>query len=230
MHASLAPAPASHTRRRAPETQRAAIADIQITTIQLTMRILLHTCLAMTIAACSPVPHNDTPDGEFNNSASAALADPAPDDPPLCGDAVADPGEECDNGPSDTPRCNGSDAFGEEDVSCKFARCGDVYTNTSAGEECDQGSSDSVRCNGARAGSVACHRSFCGDGYANHESGEDCDVPSDTTLCNGAGAAETVGCRRARCGDEYLNRTAGEQCESDTDCTDGTQCNGCFCL
>lgn len=55
-----------------------------------------------------------------------------------CGDfSVWEPGEECDDGPQETPSCNY--AGRNNTKSCLPARCGDRYVNAAAGEQCDDG-------------------------------------------------------------------------------------------
>jgi cysteine-rich repeat protein len=50
--------------------------------------------------------------------------------PAVCGDGRVDPGEQCDNGPSDTATC---------DSDCSIPACGDAHLNVAAGEQCEDG-------------------------------------------------------------------------------------------
>ncbi|HEX2688820.1 MAG TPA: hypothetical protein VHN14_19490 [Kofleriaceae bacterium] len=54
----------------------------------------------------------------------------------LCGNGIVDQdeNEQCDPGSTDSATCNGANAGSRQ---CRFAICGDGYTNRSAGEECE---------------------------------------------------------------------------------------------
>jgi cysteine-rich repeat protein len=134
---------------------------------------------------------NGTP--EDNCSVNCILAD--------CGNGTVDVNEECDPGSKDSPGCN-SFLNGPESSHCKFARCGDEYTNEVAGEECDVGLTSSRECN-----SPTCLRSRCGDDFYNPISGEQCDTGRiDTQACNGNNTNDPrIDCQVPRCGDGYVN-------------------------
>lgn len=50
--------------------------------------------------------------------------------PAVCGNGQVEPGEQCDNGPTDTTTC---------DSDCSIPVCGDAQLNVAAGEECEDG-------------------------------------------------------------------------------------------
>jgi cysteine-rich repeat protein len=122
-----------------------------------------------------------------------------------CGDAVVQPGEECDLGPDN------SDA-GQCTTSCTIAACGDgnVYEGF---EECDDGNtSNTDACVGQ------CTIAACGDGFT--QAGvEDCDDGNDdeTDGC-------TTNCTPAVCGDGVVQD--GEQCD-DANLETGDNCPAC---
>lgn len=112
-----------------------------------------------------------------------------------CGDNVLDPGEECDDGNTDS-----TDAC----VACMDAICGDgeVWENN---EECDDGSDNSDT--EPDACRTDCVTAYCGDGVL--DQGEGCD--------NGEQNADTPGstcrtdCALPTCGDGVLD--VGEECD-----------------
>jgi fibro-slime domain-containing protein len=89
---------------------------------------------------------------------------------PECGDGVATAGEECDDGPANSP-----DAYGGCTPECKYGPyCGDGVIN--GPEICDDGPNNGAAY-GANACSTACtpaHR--CGDGFIDSAFGEQCDM------------------------------------------------------
>jgi cysteine-rich repeat protein len=114
----------------------------------------------------------------------------------LCGNAVVDPGEECDAG-SETISCDGD---------CTYVMCGDGYHNMQS-EQCDDGNqSNDDGCIGA------CILNVCGDGVVN-EGVEGCDDANndDTDAC-------TTTCAVASCGDGHL-------WQGMETCDDGNQIN-----
>jgi hypothetical protein len=117
-----------------------------------------------------------------------------------CGNGMPDPGEECDNGAtnSDTQpnACR---------MSCRSAFCGDGIVDT--GEACDPGPGGSVdpMCG------ATCMPPVCGNGVV--EGSEECDagaMNSDTT----PNACRTM-CKRASCGDGV--RDMSEECDAPGD-------------
>ncbi len=87
-----------------------------------------------------------------------------------CGDGVADPGEECDDG-AESAAC---------DADCTSAECGDGTFNIASGEECDNGPDNSDT--DPDACRTDCTLPRCGDNVA--DSGEDCDA-ADAGICSG---------------------------------------------
>ncbi|PRP90672.1 hypothetical protein ENSA5_62910 [Enhygromyxa salina] len=128
---------------------------------------------------------------------------------PLCGNAVVDPGEECDVG-NETMFC---------DADCTFAVCGDGYHNTLS-EECDDGNSENTDgCVGP------CELATCGDTFV-QEGVEECD---DGNQDNDDDC--TSQCMAAVCGDGFVH-AQDEECDDanmiDTDaCT--AQCTASYC-
>ncbi len=117
-----------------------------------------------------------------------------------CGDGVVDPGEDCDDGASNS---DAPDAHCRTD--CHLAGCGDGIRDPGRGEECDLGDSNSdasgTQCR------TDCTIPRCGDGIV--DSGEECD--------DGAGNSDApdghcrTDCRLGGCGDGILD--SGEACD-----------------
>jgi cysteine-rich repeat protein len=146
--------------------------------------------------------------------------------PPVCGDGLAEGGEECDppgNGcdanclwicgdgvahpPTEPCDSNGVNTAGC-DSDCTLPACGDGLTNTAAGEACDDGG-ESATCD------ANCTLVSCGDGTLNETAGEECDPPN--------GVDCDANCNRiASCGDGVID--AGEQCD-DGNTTSGDGCS-----
>ena len=121
-----------------------------------------------------------------------------------CGDAVVDPGEECDDGDfDDTDACT---------TSCEFARCGDGLLWNGV-EECDDG--DAFNTNGC---TNVCKHARCGDGYV--QPGEACDDANtiDDDAC-------TNDCALPNCGDGVVQ--TGEECDDGND-IDTDACISCI--
>ena len=135
-----------------------------------------------------------------------------------CGDGYLNTvaGEECDDGPGLSAKCNSPSI-------CKLSKCGDSFYNMSAGEACDTGG-DTRACNGDGNGDTTnnpdaeCKVPICGDGYTNSSylplkalpgETEQCDTlgGGDTKDCNGNdNGKESIGsCREPSCGDGYAN-------------------------
>ncbi|OGJ66655.1 hypothetical protein A3B61_02945 [Candidatus Peribacteria bacterium RIFCSPLOWO2_01_FULL_53_10] len=110
---------------------------------------------------------------------------------PICGDAIVQVGEQCDEGAmTDTGRCTRN---------CRLAVCGDSLTRTGT-EECDDGNQVNTD-----ACTTTCKRAACGDRFI--QPGEECDDGNTT-----ATDACTRTCRNARCGDGVA-RAGVEQCD-----------------
>ena len=121
--------------------------------------------------------------------------------PPICGDEIVDPGEECDEGPanSDDAACT---------ASCKLAICGDGLLGPAEG--CDDGNTDNDdTC------SNECKLASCGDG-----------VMQQGELCDDGNADETdaclANCAPASCGDGNVH--AGVELCDDGDADDANAC------
>lgn len=146
--------------------------------------------------------------------------------PPVCGDAMVDEGEACDDGPSNAltaaclPDCtvascgDGNVQDGVEDCddgnaddtdactsSCVAAACGDGFVQ--ADEECDDGEDNG----NARACKSDCTAAFCGDGTV-HAGEEQCDDANDN---NNDGCNEL--CTFTDCGDGFWNPEINEVCD-----------------
>jgi hypothetical protein len=143
---------------------------------------------------------------------------------PFCGNGHLDPGEQCDQGAS-----NSDTAPGACRTSCKNAACGDGVTDP--GEQCDQGTSNSDTAPGAcRTG---CKNASCGDGIT--DPGEECDDGASNS--DSAPGACRTSCKGAACGDGVVD--PGEQCDNGTangpNAPCGTTCvpppakSGCSC-
>jgi cysteine-rich repeat protein len=127
----------------------------------------------------------------------------------LCGDAIVDGNEQCDDGDFNgapgacVDNCEGAP---EEQVLARCSEqcllnvlCGDGYIVSP--EECDDGNTE----NGDGCSSVCTRESECGNGIV--EQGEDCDDgPSGSDSCN-------PNCTIPDCGDGNLDTQLGEQCD-----------------
>lgn len=185
-----------------------------------------------------PVDTSDTDDPSDPSDTDPSDTD---DPPPSCGDAVVDPGEQCDlgDGNSDVGPCKSDctnqlcgDGFvgpGEscddanvvnEDSctnACILASCGDGQVN-GAGEQCDDGNGDN-----ADACPGTCLSATCGDGFV-YGGVESCDEGAATASCD-------ADCTPASCGDGTTNAAAGEACD-DANGDNGDACPNCqnaFC-
>jgi cysteine-rich repeat protein len=138
--------------------------------------------------------------------------------PPVCGDGVLQPGEQCDDG----NKVNG-DAC---DNNCTFPGCGNNIVDP--GEQCDDG--NMIAGDGC---SPKCENEVCGNGEL--DPGEQCDdgptgSSSCTPPCPGGGSSCTPApCTLIpppNCGNGTLD--PGEQCDDGNK----TDCDGCskFCL
>jgi cysteine-rich repeat protein len=125
-------------------------------------------------------------DGDGGDGDGDGDGDPGP----YCGDAMVDPGEQCDVG-AETMFCDGD---------CTYAMCGDGYHNMLS-EACDDGNAlNDDACVGA------CQFNVCGDAII-YAGMEDCDDGNmvDTDECKND-------CSLAICGDGVIQDDV-EQCE-----------------
>jgi cysteine-rich repeat protein/predicted outer membrane repeat protein len=126
----------------------------------------------------------------------------------VCGDALVEVSEECDDGNSaNTDACLNT---------CVEASCGDGYLQTGV-EECDDSNTDD-----GDGCSSACEieeevANVCGDGVAMED--EECD---DGNTANTDACLNT--CQSAACGDGYL-QSGVEECD-DNNTDDGDNCSG----
>ena len=96
--------------------------------------------------------------------------------PPICGDGVVSPGEECDDGndPSNYP-FNLDGAYGYCMTTCKFGPfCGDGIVN-GTDEECDLGDGNGMSYGRGGCTAACTNAHFCGDGIVDTDRGEQCD-------------------------------------------------------
>jgi cysteine-rich repeat protein len=156
-----------------------------------------------------------------------------------CGDAVVQPGEQCDMGPgnSDTGVCttncqiaicgdglhyegfeecdDGNPSNSDDCIdSCKLASCGDGYTQAGV-EACDDANMDET--DGCASN---CTPGICGDGIV--QDGEQCDDANMDTGDN------CPACQLAFCGDSYV--LVGVETCDDGNILDNDQCVSPFCL
>ncbi|MCG8420337.1 MAG: DUF4215 domain-containing protein [Proteobacteria bacterium] len=122
----------------------------------------------------------------------------------VCGDAIVDPGETCDDGNLIAGDGCSTDCLSDE-------TCPNGTHDESVGEACDDGG-DSETC------TRNCTISRCRDGYVNSAAGEMCEPEGgvDTLVCD-------IDCTLPECGDGYVNRVTGERCD------DGNQVDGDGC-
>jgi len=118
-----------------------------------------------------------------------------------CGNGLADPGEECDDGNTDdTDGCTSA---------CRLAVCGDGFLQSGV-EECDDGNtSNGDGCD------AQCRAEVCGNGIV--QAGEACD---DGNVIDGDGCDGE--CRLEICGDGVVQ--PGEECD-DGNTVDGDGCS-----
>lgn len=117
---------------------------------------------------------------------------------PRCGNAVRDPGEECDDGNFvDTDGCT---------IACRKPLCGDGIVQV--GEQCDDGNTRDI--DGCTR---SCTLARCGDGFV--QPGESCD--SGTANSNIVPDRCRLDCAFPHCGDRVIDR--GEECDGGDTCT-----------
>lgn len=115
----------------------------------------------------------------------------------VCGDAVVDPGEECDDG-----SYNSDTVIAACRNDCRIAHCGDRVTDP--GEQCDDG--NDILGDGC---TPTCVTATCGNGAL--EVGEECDdgKRNSDTLPD---SCSTL-CLLPRCGDAITDPSFGESCD-----------------
>lgn len=106
-------------------------------------------------------------DGERNGSPLACAIDCAGVTPPVCGNSVLEPGEQCDDG-DETETC---------DLDCSRPVCGDGLVNALAGEACDPG--EDPTCLSDCSGQVAEPSDDVGTPDAGTDAGADADADAD---------------------------------------------------
>jgi cysteine-rich repeat protein len=120
------------------------------------------TCRIETDLVCQPVDAGNACDGGV---------------PPVCGDGMVSPDEECDDGsdPKTDPH-NDDHAYGGCTTKCRLGSyCGDGMVNDGR-EECDLGDGNKARY-GEPGCTFACtNPHFCGDGIVDTSRGEQCDL------------------------------------------------------
>jgi cysteine-rich repeat protein len=114
---------------------------------------------------------------------------------PECGDAILDPGEDCDPLLDPDQTCN---------ADCTLVECGDGLTQGT--EECDDANTSS-----GDGCSATCtdEPAACGNGVIEHFAGEVCD-DSDSAAGDGCGST----CQsNETCGNGFVDTIRGEQCD-----------------
>jgi cysteine-rich repeat protein len=138
---------------------------------------------------------------------------PESDGGALCGDALVEGEEECDEG-----ELNGS-AISSCLGDCRANRCGDGFVG--GGEECDEGDDENQDDGACMAGCVLAE---CGDGVVNAPMGvlEECDEGAE----NRDGGVCMEGCVLAECGDGVVNAPMGvlEECDEGAENADDRAC------
>jgi cysteine-rich repeat protein len=122
----------------------------------------------------------------------------------VCGDSVAEGGEQCDDG--NTTAGDGCNAICENEV------CGDGIDNNGVTEECDDGNGDNTD-----SCTNACELPVCGDTFTQTGAGEQCD---DGNLANNDGCSDS--CQTEICGDGITQ--TGEACD-DSNTVGGDYCS-----
>ena len=179
----------------------------------------------------APTSEPGTSTSSTTQTSEATTSEPEP----VCGDAIEDRSEECDDGNDiDTDECvsgcvtaicgdghvkmghetcdDGNDIDNDECKNdCTLASCGD--NTTQLGEECDDGNGDdNDDCTNL------CLKPICGDGLP-HD-GEECDDGNldDTDDC--------AACETATCGDGFVHMDE-EECDDGNDVNDDACPNSC---
>jgi len=141
---------------------------------------------------CPAVANSDQADSNHDGVGDACTQ------APICGDGNIAPGEECDDGASNSDSIPNACR-----TSCMLPKCGDGVVDL--GESCDQGSANSDTI--PNACRTNCAVASCGDGVL--DNGEACDA--------GSGNSDTVAdacrttCTLSTCGDGVVD--SGEQCD-----------------
>lgn len=124
-----------------------------------------------------------------------------------CGNAVLDPGEQCDEGTA-----KNVSAYSGCKSNCTLAPyCGDGVKQAGFGETCDDGKNDGSYGTCTATCQIA---AYCGDGRLDASAGEECDNGSNNQL-NGYGlTACATSCKLAPyCGDHSVDAGHGEICD-----------------
>lgn len=154
-------------------------------------------CRIAFLPSCTVEEEQLAPIAQASSVAEAAVSS-APYTP-RCGNALVDPGEQCDDGNQvDIDTCSNT---------CRIATCGDEIVQL--WEQCDDGNRvDADAC------SNTCKSPACGDGVV--QTGEECDDANqlNTDACTNA-------CKNARCGDMVIQSTE--------ECDDGNRVDGDAC-
>jgi cysteine-rich repeat protein len=197
--------------------------------------VLAASALGLAVFACSADTarigsNQDIDGGGEGGSAGASLSGGT-----RCGNAVVEPGEDCDDGNENAldgcrsnctlSRCG--DGFRDVGEDCDYGHvddgdycthecvwqdaCGDAVAQ--AGEECDDGNADDTD-----ACTTRCIAARCGDGIV--QSGESCDRGSQNS--NGGGCLLT--CQEAACGDGFVFEDVEECDEGEDNGDDAAQC------
>ncbi|MFC1482418.1 DUF4215 domain-containing protein [Myxococcota bacterium] len=148
--------------------------------------------------------------------------------PPICGNGVVEPGEDCDDGDGD----NADDCPDGVGGTCMWAQCGDGFV-WAGQEECDDGNwSTADDCPDGPAGTCVWY--FCGDGFV-HSNDENCDTLNNTLChsgclsycgdgswqsnyeaCDDGNNIDDLACSadcQHWCGDGVVDAFLGEQCD-----------------
>lgn len=163
----------------------------------LPIRRVIFVLLFCSIAIGCSEESGETGQTTATNTGDSNSNDTQSDTTSLCGNAVPNEGEACDDGEENSDEL--SDACR---TNCQEASCGDGVIDIRLNETCDDGNSiDDDACNNL------CRLSSCGDGVL--QPGEECDDGPDNS--DDFIDACPTNCRRRRCGDGV--RQPDETCD-----------------
>jgi len=122
-----------------------------------------------------------------------------------CGNALPDPGEECDDGAA-----NNTGAYGKCKSDCHLGpRCGDGFPN--GGEQCDDGKNDGSY---GTCAQLCVLGPRCGDTVIQSTAGEICDLGAQNMSSVYGNNLCSTACRPAPfCGNKAVDATYGEKCD-----------------